>query len=53
MKGYVMDLGDKRDEKDSINYNEYDRKESKLKNSIQLFLKQFEESFLLVWNVNL
>ena len=51
-----MDLGDgidKRYEKDSINYKEYDREESELKNSIQLFVKQFKESFLLDWNVNL
>ena len=56
MKGYVMDLGDgidKRYEKDSINYSEYDREESELKNLIQLFFKQFKESFLIVWNVNL
>ena len=55
MKGYEIDLEDgidKHDEKDSIN-SEYDREESELINSIQLFFKQFKESYLLVWNVHL
>ena len=49
MKGYEIDLGDgidnKHDEKDSINYSEYDGEESELINSIQLFLKQLKRAF--------